>query len=294
MVRTKKNRTTSLEALHSTPKTIKLATFKAFLSALTAKKKNNHPQNKCWWSPNARCFKCGQLGHMEKICKTQQQQTEAKVADDQHQEEHLFVVSCLATNKFTENWLIDSGCTNHMTHDGKLFTELDRNIISKVKIGNRTHLKVEGKGIVAIETHSGFKLISDVLYVPEINQNLLSVSQLLDKGYKVLFEDKSCVIEDAEGIEVFNIQMKGKSFVLDFKEEQAAVHKEVNNSLLWHKRMWHYRYGALFFMEKNNMVKSLPKLEKDLCCLSIWKAVKTSISTKQSLESYTEVATNSH
>ena len=129
------------------------------------------------------------------------------------------MVPCLATNKFTENWLIDSGCTNHMTHDGKLFKELDRNIISKVKIGNGTHLKVEGKGTVAIETHSGFKLISDVLYVPEINQNLLSVSQLLDKGYKVLFEDKSCVIEDAEGIEVFNIQMKGKSFVLDFKEE---------------------------------------------------------------------------
>jgi hypothetical protein len=28
--------------------------------------------------------------------------------------------------------------------------------------------------------------------------------------------------------------------------------------------MGHYRYEALFFMEKNNMVKSLPKLEKDL------------------------------
>lgn len=151
-----------------------------------------------------------------------------------------------------------------MTHDGKLFTELDRNITSKVKIGNGTHLKVEGKGTVAIETHSGFKLISDVLYVPEINQNLLSVSQLLDKGYKVLFEDKSCVIEDDEGIEVFNIQMKGKSFVLDFKEEQVVVHKEVNNSLLWHKRMGHYHYEALFFMEKNKMVKGLPKLEKDL------------------------------
>ena len=74
---------------------------------------------------------------MEKIYKTQQQQqTETKVADDQHQEEHLFVVSCLTTNKFTENWLIDSGCINHMTHDRKLFTELDRNITSKVKIGN--------------------------------------------------------------------------------------------------------------------------------------------------------------
>jgi hypothetical protein len=38
MVRTKKNRTTSLEALHSTPETIKPATFKAFLPALTVKK----------------------------------------------------------------------------------------------------------------------------------------------------------------------------------------------------------------------------------------------------------------
>jgi len=200
---------------------------------------------------------------MEKICKTQQQQTEAKVADDQHQEEHIFVVSCLATNKFTENWLINNNCTNHMTHDGKLFTELDRNVISKVKIGNGTHLKVEGKGTVTIETHSRFKLISNVLYVYEIHQNLLSVSQLLDIGYKVLFEDKSCVIEDVEGIKFFNIQMKGKSFVLDFKEELVVVHKEVNNSMLWHKRMGHYCYEALFFMEKNNMVKGLPKLGKD-------------------------------
>ena len=42
-------------------------------------KKNNHPQNKCWWSPNARCFKCGQLGHMEKICKTQQNKLNPKL-----------------------------------------------------------------------------------------------------------------------------------------------------------------------------------------------------------------------
>jgi len=55
----KKKRTTSLEALHSTPETIRPAILKAFLAALTAKK-NNHPQNKCWWRPDACCFKCGQ------------------------------------------------------------------------------------------------------------------------------------------------------------------------------------------------------------------------------------------
>ena len=37
-------------------------------------KKNNHPHNKCWWRPDIKCHKCGQLGHVERICKTQQQQ----------------------------------------------------------------------------------------------------------------------------------------------------------------------------------------------------------------------------
>lgn len=49
-------------------------------------KKTNHPQKRCWWNPDARCNKCGQLGHMERICKNQQQQREAKTAADQSYE----------------------------------------------------------------------------------------------------------------------------------------------------------------------------------------------------------------
>ncbi|KAM7501501.1 hypothetical protein LguiB_000405 [Lonicera macranthoides] len=78
-------------------------------------KKTNHPQNKCWWKPDARCHKYGQLGHIEKICKTQQRQGEAEAAEDQTQEEKLFAVSYFATNISTESWLIDSDCTNHTT-----------------------------------------------------------------------------------------------------------------------------------------------------------------------------------
>ncbi|CAL5368182.1 unnamed protein product [Camellia sinensis] len=227
-------------------------------------KKTNHPQHKCWWKPDARCHKCGQLGHMERICKTQQQQGEAKAAKDQPQEEQLFVVSCFATNSSTESWLIDSGCTNHMTYDRELFRELDKTAISKVRIGNGAHIAVKGKGTVAIEGCTGLKLISDVLYVPEINQNLLSVTQLLEKGYKVLFEDKNCVIKDTKVIEVFKVQMKDKSFALDLmKEEQAAVHKDDSNTVLWHKRLGHFHHAALLFMKKNNLVKGLPELEEE-------------------------------
>ena len=73
---------------------------------------------------------------MERICKTQQQQGEAKDVEDESQKEQLFVVSCFATNSSTKNWLIDSGCTNHMTFDQKLFKELDKTAVSKVRIRN--------------------------------------------------------------------------------------------------------------------------------------------------------------
>nr|XP_048332975.1 uncharacterized protein LOC125423310 [Ziziphus jujuba var. spinosa] len=152
---------------------------------------------------------------VEKICKSRQQQGEAKAAENQPQEEELFVVSRFATNNSTESWLIDSGCTNHMTYDRELFRELNKTVISKVRIGNGAYIAVKGKRIVAIDGHTGLKLNHDVLYVPEINQNLLSVAQLLEKGYKVLFEDKNCMIKDSEGDEVFRVQMKGKNFALD-------------------------------------------------------------------------------
>jgi uncharacterized cupredoxin-like copper-binding protein len=199
---------------------------------------------------------------VEKICKSQQQQQEVKVAEDESQDEQLFTASCFASNYSTECWLIDSGCTNHMTYDRELFRELDEKVLSKVKIGNGAYIEVKGKGTVAIEGPTGLKLISDVLLFLEINQNLLSVPQLLEKGYKVFFEDKNCMIKDSEGREVFKVQMKGKSFALDFmNKEQAAMHKEVSSTMLWHKRLGHFHHAALIFMKKNNLVKDLPKLE---------------------------------
>ena len=86
------------------------------------------------------------------------------------------MVSCFATSSSLETWLIDSGCTNHMTYDQGLFKEIDKTSTSKVRIGNRAYLVVKGKGTVEIEGHTGLKLISNVLYVPQINQNMLSVS----------------------------------------------------------------------------------------------------------------------
>lgn len=228
-------------------------------------KKTNHPQRKCWWRPDVKCRKCGQIGHMERICKSQQHE-EAKASTEQHQEEQLFVATCFTTsNSSSDSWLIDSGCTNHMTNDQELFKELDKTIISKVKIGNGEFISVKGKGTVAIESLTGLKYITDVLYVPDIDQNLLSVGQLIEKGFKVIFEDKWCMIKDAKGRDVFKVKMRAKSFALNLMEdEQIAFSSTVSNAELWHRRLGHFHHVGLLYMQKQNLVKGVPLLEDKL------------------------------
>ncbi|KAL6325171.1 hypothetical protein AAG906_023016 [Vitis piasezkii] len=153
-------------------------------------KKTNHSPQKCWWRPYVKCNKCA---------------------------------TCFANKSTCESWLVDSGCTNHMTNNQDLFRELDRTAISKVRIGNSEYIPVKGKGTVAIESQTSLKLIYDVLFVSDIDQNLLSVGQLVEKEFKVYFEDRNCIIKDAEGKEVFNIKMKGKSFALNLLEDEHVV-----------------------------------------------------------------------
>lgn len=87
--------------------------------------KKGHPPFKCWRRPDAKCSKCNQQGHEVVICKAkiQQPKVEAQVVD-REEEDHLFVATCFTSLDSSESWLIDSGCSNHMTSDKILFKEL--------------------------------------------------------------------------------------------------------------------------------------------------------------------------
>ena len=177
--------------------------------------RKGHPPFKCWKRPDVKCGKCNKMGHDKKICRTKYVHKEnAQMANDL-EEEQLFIASCFKSNSSSDCWLIDSGCTNHMTGDEEIFRELDMSQVSKVKIDNGAYIVVKGKGAVAIESCKGTKFIFEVLFTPKIDQNLLSVGQLTEKGFKVLFEDKQCLIKDSKNNDVFKIKMKGKSFSLD-------------------------------------------------------------------------------
>ena len=77
-----------------------------------------------------------------------------------------------------------------MTADLRLFKDLDTNFLSKVRVGNGEYMKVEGKCAIEVESISCTKTLKNMLYVPKINKNLVSVGQLLEFGYLLSFNDE--------------------------------------------------------------------------------------------------------
>uniref|UniRef100_M1BMF8 Gag-pol polyprotein n=1 Tax=Solanum tuberosum TaxID=4113 RepID=M1BMF8_SOLTU len=61
------------------------------------------------------------------ICKNKSKnhETDARVANQEEEEDHLFVATYISSKvSAKKKWLTDSGCTNQMTYDKSLFKEL--------------------------------------------------------------------------------------------------------------------------------------------------------------------------
>ena len=91
---------------------------------------------------------------------------------------------------------------------------------------------MRGRVTGAIESLTGLKLLVYVLFVPYLDQNVLSVGQLLKNGLKVFLKKKARVIKDADNREMFKVTMRGKSFALMtlLDKEQETPIKLENNS----------------------------------------------------------------
>ena len=135
------------------------------------------------------------------------------------QEEKLILAQHTSNNDDKGGvWYVDSGCSNHMSSAKSIFRTLDETAKTKVRLGDGKQLEVEGRGTIAIRTEQGnTKLLCDVQYVPRLSHNLLSVGQLLNSGYSVLFENGACLIQDRSSKEiVVKIAIgKNKMFPLD-------------------------------------------------------------------------------
>nr|KYP72805.1 Retrovirus-related Pol polyprotein from transposon TNT 1-94 [Cajanus cajan] len=240
-------------------------------------KRTNHLSKDCWYKgkPQIQCNICKKWGHRERYCRSRQNQSQPQHAhqvnftDQQLQdEEHLFMAAQTSSSGSNDVWYVDSGCTNHMARDSSLFTTLDRAVQTKVKLGNGDIVQAEGRGTVSVHTSKGPKFIHDVLFIPDLDQNLLSVAQLMKRGYSLSFKNNGCIILDSNDSEVIKVEMCDNSFPISLNQvnESALVSKH-DDSVLWHKRYGHFNMGALKFLQTHDMVRDMPMMGiiDDLC-----------------------------
>ncbi|XP_050908751.1 uncharacterized protein LOC127122457 [Lathyrus oleraceus] len=114
-------------------------------------------------------------------------------------------------------WFLDSGSSRHMTGEISLFIDFKAKKRGYVSYGNNNKGEILGKGSVG---NPYTITISDVNLVEGLKHNILSISQLCDKGYKVTFTNTSCIIEhnDKKDI-VFKGVIVNKIYMLNLIEE---------------------------------------------------------------------------
>lgn len=112
-------------------------------------------------------------------------------------------MSASSSNRM-KDWIVDSGATCHMCNDDKRFVEL-RSLKQplEVTLGDGCTMEATGQGTVVLEMASTSGKTSrcelnELLYVPDLSYNSLSVSKAVEAGKVVEFSETSCQLLDVD------------------------------------------------------------------------------------------------
>ena len=134
-------------------------------------------------------------------------------------------------------WYLDSGPSFHMTGDKESFSDLEeKNLRMYIEMGDDGWYSATGISTITFQRESGkpFQL-KNVMHVPCLKKNLVSVAMLEDRYYDVVFSDGKSFLRHKKmgqvkkiGIWVKNIyklEVDGYAPMLD-KEEKVVSRDE--------------------------------------------------------------------
>ena len=87
-------------------------------------------------------------------------------------------------------WYVDSGCSRHMTGERSLLTKFEGGKKGYVNFAGEKGGNITGQGNVT----NGKITLEKVYYVEQLEHNLMSVSQICDKGHSVHFTDTEALV----------------------------------------------------------------------------------------------------
>lgn len=164
---------------------------------------------------SVQCYKCQQMGHIRKDCPNRKQQIDERNSNssqfgnviqrgdsDCSDGDLLSVSSC----KTSDSWILDTGCSFHMTWNKDWFDSYKSGDFGFVYMGNDKACAITGKGQIKIRMYNGVvRTLCDVRHVPELKKNLISLGTLHGNGFGYKTK-KDCIAVSKDGL----IVMKGE------------------------------------------------------------------------------------
>ncbi|KAL4381523.1 hypothetical protein AHAS_Ahas04G0142000 [Arachis hypogaea] len=97
-----------------------------------------------------------------------------------------------------------------MTGDQSLFSDINKFVQSGIRLGDRMIVQVNDRGTITVHTKIETKNIHDILLVPKLSQNVLSIGQMMEKGYAL--HNSYTIIERKIRRLIAIVKMKNKAF----------------------------------------------------------------------------------
>jgi hypothetical protein len=117
--------------------------------------------------------------------------------------------------------------------------------------------------------NNGKGKVQDVLFVDSLEHNIISVSQVCDRGCEVVFTSKDCRIKSMNSGQLVAKGIRTEYNVYVLKEEKEECHLSKYDEIwLWHRILGHLNFDHIMNLRNCGAMKDLPNISKpyDVVC----------------------------
>ncbi|KAI3743510.1 hypothetical protein L1987_61220 [Smallanthus sonchifolius] len=169
----------------------------------------------------------------------------------------------------SNRWYVDSGCSRHMTGNMALLQDVKPFRGGYVAFAGEKGGSITCQGMVS----NGCVSFDNVNFCEQLKHNLLSVSQMCDKEYSVMFDKSEYLIlkpsfevpEDwilmraPRTNDTYQIDMSAATTISSVATCLLTKATELD-SILWHRKLGHISYCKMNHLVRNGLVTGVPKL----------------------------------
>jgi transposase InsO family protein len=198
------------------------------------------------------CFFCKRSGHFKQDCfkykklkANNEKREKVNEVKDKNERSGSVCFNVYERKNQKDIWYIDSGATSHMSNDESFFKTLEKRKMRDVTVANGQSAKVLGIGTGELHCLNGKNeavqvCLENVLYVPDLTENLLSVKRLAKTGHSVGFTDEQCEISK-NNIVIAAGKLSPDMYELRVPHRSLAVKQNQHTPNCQHS--WHRRFG---------------------------------------------------